>query len=106
VDEVMGILLANEDKSFVKRILRPDKYPYIKNSDGSHSTHLMSWSGIEKDGKKKYVVYPSILYDGKQLRDYGDDAFDLAIKSGNYIEFDSPEKADWFSKRYKSIWGE
>ena len=34
----------------------------------------------------------------------GKDAFDHAIKNNNYIKFDTPEDAAWFSQNYKKYW--
>ena len=101
-DDVMRILMANADKSFVKRIIQPGAYPTLDLGNGQVATHMMSWA--ERNGK--YYVHPRILYDGKKLKDYGERAFEQAIKSGNVIEFETPEEADWFSKRYKLAWGE
>ena len=53
----------------------------------------------------KYVVFPTVLYNGKTLADYGDDAFNQVKKTGNYITFDNPGDAEWFSQNYKSAWG-
>ena len=101
-DDVMRVLMANANKSFVRRILQPQAYPTLDLGNGQKATHMMSWA--EADGK--YYVYPRILYDGKALKDYGDAAFDQAMKSGNVIEFKTPQEADWFSRRYKVVWGE
>jgi hypothetical protein len=99
--EVADILVSNESKDFVKRILRPEKYPVIKNKDGSVSTHKMSWG--EADGK--YRVYPTIVNKNGRLKRLSDKrAWDYANKTGEYIEFSSPEEADRFSKDYKIIW--
>lgn len=100
--DVVKILEANKNKTFVQRILHKDKYPTLPNKDGSISTHSMAWS--EVDGK--YIVYPTVLYGGgdKMRRFEDEEAVPLAMESGNYIEFDSPEQADWFSKEYKSYW--
>ena len=97
---LMQILKQNSDKTFVQRILRPDDFPKIYY-EGGQATHRMSWG--ETEGK--YVVFPTILWDGNNLKDYGDKAWDEVMKSGNYIEFDSADEADWFSKSYKGAWG-
>jgi len=99
--KVMGALTKNKDKSFVKRVLDPDAYPVIENDDGSHSTHKMAYSEVNG----KYVVYPTILYNGKELKEYKpNEALDHVMKTGNYIEFDTEKEADWFSQKYKAIW--
>jgi hypothetical protein len=99
---LMAILKTNANKSFVQRILRPDDFPTLDLGNGQHATHRMSWG--EAGGK--YYVYPTVLLqEGGKLHDYGDNAWDHAIKGGNYIEFDSPQDAEWFSQRYKGAWG-
>ena len=106
IDRVMQILSANKDKTFVKRILSPDRFPKLAQEDGSHATHKMAWgeTGGENGEPVRYVVYPTVLYDGKALKDYGDSAFEHVMKSGNFIEFDNPNDADWFSRNYKLAW--
>ena len=104
VDEITrinDILGKHKDKDFVKRILYKDKYPVINNDDGSVSTHLMSWG--ETDGR--YLVYPTIVNGKEGLRKLEmDEAFRHALGSQEYIEFDNPDDADWFSKNYKAVW--
>lgn len=101
-DKVLDILSKNADKNFVRRILFKYKYPSVNYGNGVYATHKMEWA--EKDGK--YIVYPSIGYDEntKKLYDFGEKAFDRAMKEGDYIEFDTPEDADWLSKNYKMVW--
>ena len=84
-------LLLNP-KSFVKRILNPENYPKIYYSDGREASHKMAW---EKAGDK-YIVYPTILWNGDTLTEFSPDvAFQHAWTTGNYIPFDTPEDADW-----------
>lgn len=103
---VKAILAQNAGKNFVDRIVNRDKYPSIDNGDGTHSTHLMAWT--EADGA--YRVFPTILFDkktGKLIkRDNMRAAYDNAVRMGEYIDFNSPDEAEWFSQRYKSVWGE
>lgn len=101
-NRVFGVLIKNMDKPFVKRVLMRDFYPKMDLGNGRHATHKMAWG--ESDGR--YFVFPTVIFDGKQLKDYGSDAFGHAMSTGNFIEFESPEEADWFSRRYKAIWGE
>lgn len=96
--DINSIINKNSDKDFIRRIIHSGSSPKIKNPDGSVSTHLMAWG----DHGGKYIVYPEIVYDGKSLRKLrSDDAMDYAIKRGEYLEFDSPEDADFFSQHYK-----
>lgn len=101
-DDVMRILQANADKTFVKRILFPDKFPKLDLGDGNYASHKMSWSEVNG----KYHVFPTVLYDGKQLVQYDPDtALKLALKSGNTIPMDTPAGADWLSQKYKLAMG-
>ena len=103
LQKMRQILEANKDKSFVKRILNPDKYPRLDLGNGNYATHKMSWMQVGD----KYHVFPTVLYDGKQLKQYEPrDAYNQARETRNYIEFDTPEEADIFSRRYKAVWGE
>lgn len=100
------ILQDNADKSFVQRIVNymgPQNSPVLDLGNGELATHRMAWN--EAGGR--YFAYPTVLMgqDGK-LKDYGDSAWDHVVKTGNYIEFQSPQEADWFSKNYKRIWPE
>ena len=98
---IENILTQNKSKNFVQRILTPEKYPSIDMGKGYKATHLMSWGSF--NGKN--IVFPTIIYDGKNLQQYKpDDAFKHAIKTGEFIEFDYPEDADAFSKEYKKFW--
>ena len=105
-DEILKILNDNASKLFVKRILEPKKYPTLDLGDGQYATHKMAWAELDTPGgKKKYIAYPTVLFNGKELLDYGDDAIDEVLKSGDYISFDDPKRADWFTRSYKSVWG-
>lgn len=101
--KIRQILESNKSKTFVNRILNPEIYPRLNLGRGGFATHGMSWMKVGD----KYHVFPTILWDGKNLTKYDpNEAYNYVKETGNYIEFDSPEEADWFSKRYKAIWGE
>lgn len=89
--------------NFEQRVLNPSKYPVLKNDDGSIATHRMAWG--EVDGKQ--VAYPTVIQEGNSLRQLGDDeAFDHAMKSGEYRSFDNPTEAERYAKGgYKQQWG-
>jgi hypothetical protein len=105
IDKVASILDANASKSFVKRILSyqgPGKSPTLDLGGGQYATHKMAWTSA--DGR--HFVYPTVLQgeDG-QLTDYGPaEAWKHVKQTGNYIEFSTPQEADWFSRNYKLIW--
>ena len=57
------------------------------------------------ESEGKYFVYPTVLYGNGQLTQLPDEqAYRQARETGNYIEFDNEEDADWFSKSYKKVW--
>jgi hypothetical protein len=101
-NEILKVLMANKDKNFVNRILIPELWPFINNPDGSYSTHRMSTG--EYDGKN--IAYPEIIYEqGRGLIQLSpEEALKHAIKTREFIQFDSPDLADDFSKTYKTIW--
>jgi len=109
VDYIESILQQNAEKPFVDRILNRQNYPVLSMGEGNYATHKMSWGQIGN----KYRVFPTILYDqvGRQLKEFAPrDAFNLTTVPNmegldNYIDFDTPEEADYFSKNYKSVWG-
>ena len=62
IDKVLSILRENADKTFVKRILTPDKFPALDLGEGNFATHKMAWGETENaKGVTKYVVYPTVL---------------------------------------------
>jgi hypothetical protein len=100
-DTVKKILEKNKGKDFVQRILHPDKYPVMDIGNGGIATHKMAWG--ESDGK--YQVYPTIIHKDGELIEYKDkEAYDHAMKTGEYIEFKDPAEAAWFGERYKAYW--
>jgi len=92
----------NVNKNFVQRILKPHSYEWLDLGEGEKGTHMMSY----KTGEKGAFVYPEIIQgaDGKLIRLGRDEAWAYALKTGEYIRFDSAEEADWFGKNYKLAW--
>jgi hypothetical protein len=97
--------------NFVQRLLNPYIFPVMEfpkgDPAGDFGTHLMS-SG-EMDGKG--IVFPQIIQDpktGKLERLGMRDAMNHAIKTREYLPFNTPEEADDFGtnyKKYLKIWG-
>ena len=86
------ILKTNKDKNFVDRLFNPDKYPDIKNPDGTYSTMKMRSSDN--------IAYPTIVYNEKtkKLKELSPkEAYAYAISTGEYIEFPSEEEANDFA---------
>lgn len=101
---VQSILDKNANKNFVDRIIHKDKYPTLDLGNGDYATHKMAWSDTDNGA----IVYPTVVYDKKtnKLKQLGDkEAVDYALKNNEYLSFDKPEDADWFSKNYKRVWG-
>jgi len=98
---IRSIVDQNRGKEFVDRIIDPTTYKPLTNDDGSISTHSMAWG--EANGK--YLVFPTVIKYGNGLKRFeGKDAWRLAVELGNYIEFDTKEEADRFSREYKTYW--
>ena len=101
VKYIRQILEANKSRTFVDRILNKNRYPVLDLGNGNIATHKMAWA---KAGDK-YVVHPTVLWDGKALKEYDPrEAWNQVRKTGNYITFDSPQEAEWFSQNYKKVW--
>lgn len=100
---IWDIIQKNKKTPFVNRLINRQDYPVIGNPDGTYSTHRMSWGQVGN----KYWVFPMIEMVGDELvdlRQSGIDPFEHARQNQNYIEFNTPEEADFFSKNYKKYW--
>ena len=93
------IIEANKDRPFVDRIVNRSQYPVMENEDGSVSTHRMAWAG----GDDGHYVYPTVQHKGGKLF-IPEDPYRYARENNDFIKFDTPEDADWFSKKYKLLW--
>lgn len=104
LDYIKQVLQQNSQKNFVDRIINKDKYPTMDLGSGNYATHKMSYSTFNNGA----MVYPTIVYDPAQkklVQLSAQEAPKRAVSSGEYINFDKPEDADWFSKNYKQYWG-
>jgi hypothetical protein len=98
--KILEILEKNKELEFVQRILNADDYPSLPNRDGSESTHSMAWG--ELDGR--FLVYPTVIYQEDELMRLGPDtALGHAMRSGDFIEFESETEAQEFSSQYKGF---
>ena len=78
---------------FVKRMQDPNR-KYIRNTDGTVSTHELAYVD---DGKGNAIVYPEIQnIDGKLVRLKRKDALNSAIQRGDTLQM-STEQAKWFT---------
>ena len=111
--KVKSILAPNTDKDFVQRIISPQDSPFIKNKDGSESSHKMAFEvgealGLKGERATKWYVFPTIQRESEgSLVDYKDwkKAWPSAEANQDFIEFDSKEEAEWFERNWKAVWG-
>jgi N12 class adenine-specific DNA methylase/DNA-directed RNA polymerase specialized sigma subunit len=97
-----AVLKTNNQKNFVKRILDPDRKE-LDLGDGQTGTHLME--NAEVDGR--FISYPTIVEkNGKLVQLSSEEAIKHAKRTGEFIEFDDPKDAEYFSKNYKRAWDE
>lgn len=98
------LIAMDSPLNFEQRVLNADQYPVLKNKDGSVSTHRMAWG----EADDKFMAYPTIVQDPstKRLRQLGDrEAFEYAMKNGEYREFGTPEEASAYADNgYKKFW--
>jgi len=104
-DLISDMLLQNQDKNFVQRIMKPDSYPVLQDyaGPGTWGTHLMTASDVGG----KTITYPQIIQapDGNlQLLD-PQSALQHALKNNEYMTMQSPQEANWFGENYKKVWG-
>lgn len=87
---------------FIQRLSEPIKY--IELPDGRKATHLMSWTTVDD----KPFVYSQIQEDENgNLKDYGKDAVNRALKNKNGFFLNNNEEAELFTNDgYKSGWKE
>ena len=92
--KVDKILNKNKDLNFVQRMYQPNTPSMMIPGQQHPSTHFMG-SG---DGR----VYPTVVQmpDGT-LQYLGDNAYDYADQTGQYIEFPNDRQARRFAKSYK-----
>lgn len=93
---------------FEQRVLYPSRYPVLAGKDGA-MTHRMATAEtqLEKDGPSVPVAYPTVVWDGKKLKQLNDDqAFQHAMKTGEFRQFETPEQAGLYAEGYyKKFWG-
>ena len=82
-------------KTNFERRLYDKSAPFLKNEDGSISTHEMT--SFEADGK--FYAAPTIVEkNGKLTRLKPEEAIDFALKSGEYKKFDTDQEAKAYAE--------
>ena len=95
------LLRANKNFDFVKRILDPKNAPRPISDGQIKETHRMAAEYLGKGGTNP-AVFPTIVNEGgKLIRLSTEQAMERAIRTGEFIAFDSIQKALDFSKGYK-----
>ena len=96
--EVDSVLNANKNFNFVQRIRNPSERLDLGN--GQYATHMMAY-----DPKTKRA-YPTVVKQGNKLVQlHGNDAWDYADRTGEYITFNTPQQAEKFANNgYKIVW--
>ena len=95
------LLRANKNFDFVKRILDPKNAPRPISDGRIKETHRMAAEYLGKGGTNP-AVFPTIVNEGgKLIRLSTEQAMERAIRTGEFIAFDSIQKALDFSKGYK-----
>ena len=99
------ILRDNSAVPFVKRIIFPFKAPVTVDTEDPKKQRVMTHKMEYKTADGKAYAYPRVMVnESGELQDYGNAAFDEALKRRDFIKFDTPEMADNFTKLYKGYW--
>ena len=86
------------EPEFLARIRDPDSYPFIKNKDGSISTHRMA---AEVDENGNWFVFPTIVQlPSGELYEFKDSSKDMEynLKNNNYLPMKSKKEALTYAK--------
>ena len=90
---VDSTLHANKNLDFVKRLYDTNPKSIQIPGEPGRSTHFMA-----NDATR---VYPTVVNKNNKLQylggGHGDEAWDYADKTGEYINFKTPEQASWFA---------
>ena len=111
----MPHLVKNKEKNFVQRILNPKlnkgkeaSWEDKKTGESGTMTHFMTSMDnkvipmVVDMGGEKFHKFEDDLFDAKDWKSAGDKAYEYAMETGEFIETDSPQEADWLSKNYKT----
>jgi hypothetical protein len=96
---VDSVLNANRNLNFVQRIRNPVERLDLGN--GEYATHKMAYDPNSRR------AYPTVVKQGNKLVQLNseDEAWDYADKTGEYIQFKTPQDAEKFANNgYKIVW--
>ncbi len=110
------VIPSDSPLQFEQRVLRPSQYPVLdlrdKKGRGEIATHRMMNAEVDLDGSGRStpIAFPSVVYDAKKNRLMElkpDQAFDHAMKTGEFRKFDDPAAAEAYAEgMYKRHWGQ
>jgi hypothetical protein len=96
---VDSVLNANKNLNFVQRIRNPAEK--LDLGSGEYATHRMAY---DPESKR---AYPTVVKQGNKLVKLNneDEAWDYADKTGEFIQFNTPQDAERFANNgYKIVW--
>lgn len=89
---------------FVDRINNPSKHPFVRNRDGSISTHRMA-AEYDEIGDR-WIVFPMIQMKEGKLQVYEDNQVEVAkrsaINSSNFLEMSKNDAINYAKGGYKT----
>ena len=113
IAEVTKILNDHKHLNFVDRILNASEYmPYPIRTEGKDKgkpySHMMGTWGNLDDSDAGYVI-PTVIWTsdkGYQEFENAREAYNYAMKTGEYLKFKNHTEADKFQNTWKEYWGE
>jgi len=84
--------MAEKGPEFLRRIKEPKKFPFIRNEDGSISTHRMA-AEVDEDGN--WFAFPTIVqFPDGTLHRFKDtfQAMKYNLRTGNFLPFGKNKK--------------
>lgn len=86
---VDSVLNANQKLDWVRRLFEKNTPSIVLPNETAPSTHFME--------SADNFAYPTIVRRNGKLEYLGKDAYDYAMKTGEFIKFKSPQEANWFA---------
>lgn len=98
-EKLINRINTTSNANFVKRLQDPNR-KYIKNPDGTISTHRMAYVTTDEDA----IVYPEVQeINGRLMRVAPEEAFESAVAQGDTLHMSVPQ-AEWFTTHYKDYY--
>ena len=97
---IRELVTYNSHKNFVQRLINPGSVKPLDLGNGQFGTHMIS--------SYDNIIFPEIIQDrntGELRRLMPRDAYEYAIKTGEYIKAKTPQEAEMFGANYKRALG-